>query len=181
MKWNARTVHREVAYFYVGLIISFSLSGIFLNHRQSWFPTNYVYETRPVSITMPDSADAIDAEFVDQLASELNIEDVFKGFRVRGDRLRVTYENTTLEVDVNTGAGDIEEFFAVPLLSQMTQLHVSTHKGWIYYSDVFGIGMLVIACTGMFIQRGSLSFRQRGWKLALLGILFPLVFLFLLS
>jgi uncharacterized protein len=33
----------------------------------------------------------------------------------------------------------------------------------------------------MFIEKGKFSFRQRGWKLALLGMIFPLIFLFLLS
>jgi hypothetical protein len=63
----------------------------------------------------------------------------------------------------------------------MTILHVDTSKSWIYYSDVFGVAMLTIAITGMFIVKGEHSFMRRGWKLALAGIIFPLIFLFLLS
>ena len=59
--------------------------------------------------------------------------------------------------------------------------HQDTSKWWIYYSDIFGIGMLVIAFTGMFIERGKNSFQGRGRKLALIGIIFPLIFLFLLT
>jgi uncharacterized protein len=33
----------------------------------------------------------------------------------------------------------------------------------------------------MFIQKGETSFSARGWKLALVGMIFPLIFLFLLS
>ena len=47
--------------------------------------------------------------------------------------------------------------------------------------SIFGLGMLTIAITGMFIAKGSESFRKRGWKLALVGIVFPLIFLFLLA
>lgn len=63
----------------------------------------------------------------------------------------------------------------------MTKLHVDTSKWWIYYSDIFGVAMLIIAFTGMCIQKGANSFWGRGWKLALVGIIFPLIFLFLLS
>jgi hypothetical protein len=35
--------------------------------------------------------------------------------------------------------------------------------------------------TGMFIEKGKNSFKSRGWWLAVLGIIFPLLFLFLIS
>jgi hypothetical protein len=41
--------------------------------------------------------------------------------------------------------------------------------------------MLLIAITGMFIARGKESFQKRGWIFASIGIIFPLVFLLLLS
>ena len=76
-----REWHRDIAYFYVGLIIAFSFSGIILNHRQSW------------------------------------------------------------------------------------------------YSDIFGVAIIVIAVTGMLIPAGKFGFGQRGWKYMLVGLVFPLVFL----
>ena len=75
-------------------------------------------------------------------------------------------------------------FHIIPILhvmGQMTQLHQDTSKWWIYYSDAFGIALLTLAITGMFIQKGDTSFSARGWKLALAGILFPLVFLLFLT
>ncbi len=85
------------------------------------------------------------------------------------------------QVDLSTGKGKLETYKITPILGQMTQLHVDTSKWWIYYSDIFGVAMLVIAITGMFIQKGDNSFWKRGWKLSLVGIIFPLTFLFLLS
>jgi len=37
--------------------------------------------------------------------------------------------------------------------------------------------MILIAMTGILIPMGKKGFKQRGWKLALLGMLFPLIFL----
>ncbi len=84
-------------------------------------------------------------------------------------------------IDLSTGKGKIVTYKTTPVLGQMTKLHLDTSKWWIYYSDAFGIAMVVIAITGMFIEKGKNSFRSRGWKLALLGLIFPLIFLFLLS
>ncbi len=86
-----------------------------------------------------------------------------------------------LRLDLTTGKGKLETYKTTPILGQMTKLHVDTSNWWIYYSDIFGIAMLVIAITGMFIQKGELSFWARGWKLALLGMIFPLIFLFLIA
>jgi len=42
--------------------------------------------------------------------------------------------------------------------------------------------MLVIAFTGMFIiTKGKNTFKKRGWKLALAGLVFPLIILILFS
>jgi hypothetical protein len=61
-------------------------------------------------------------------------------------------------------------------------MHKSTSNWWIYYSDVFALSLITIALSGIFmIPKGRLSFKERGWKLALLGILFPLIFIFFLA
>ncbi len=62
MKLTARNTHRDIAYFYVGLIISFSLSGIFLNHRQSWNPKRYTYESKDISVAQVNK-DSINDNF----------------------------------------------------------------------------------------------------------------------
>lgn len=53
MNLTHRQIHRDVAYFYVGLILAFSFSGIILNHRQSWYPTEYAYESEEVTLKIP--------------------------------------------------------------------------------------------------------------------------------
>lgn len=63
----------------------------------------------------------------------------------------------------------------------MVKLHKDTSKWWIYFSDSFGFALFTRGLTGMFIEKGRLSFKSRGWKFALIGIIFPLVFLYLLS
>jgi hypothetical protein len=180
MKLTARNTHRDIAYFYVGLIISFSLSGIFLNHRQSWNPKRYTYESKDISVAQVNK-DSINDNFIKMFTSEQGIEDELRRFSVDGEKLKISYVNHDVTIDLSTRNGKIESYRTTPVLGQMTKLHLDTSKWWVYYSDVFGVAMLVIAFTGMFIQEGGNSFRARGWKLALIGIIFPLIFLFLLT
>jgi hypothetical protein len=172
MSLTARNTHRDIAYFYVGLIIAFSLSGIFLNHRQVWHPRRFSYKAVEITIPIPAHKDSINDRFIAAFTAEQKIDDQLR---------RISYVNHDAQIDITTGKGKIETYMTTPVLGQMTKLHVDTSKWWIYYSDIFGIAMLVIAITGMFIQKGNTSFSKRGWKLALAGLIFPLIFLFLIS
>lgn len=181
MKITARNTHRDIAYFYVGLIISFSISGIFLNHRLTFNPRKYTYESKSINIDAPITKQNVNDEFISRFTKDQDIKDDFRRFSVDGNTLRISYANHDAQLDITTGEGKLETYKIIPLLGHMTKLHLDTSKWWIYYSDLFGVGMLVIAITGMFIERGRNSFSARGWKLAALGIIFPLIFLFLLG
>jgi uncharacterized protein len=180
MKLTARNTHRDIAYFYLGLIIAFALSGIFLNHRQAWHPRRYTSDTQEFTI-QPLSKEAVTDQFIKQFTQQQNIDDELRRFAVTGEQLRVSYVSHDVDIDLTNGKGKIITYRTTPILGQMTKLHQDTSKWWIYYSDIFGCSMLVIAITGMFIEKGRNSFRSRGWKLALAGIVFPLIFLYLLS
>jgi uncharacterized protein len=180
MKLTARNTHRDIAYFYVGLIISFALSGIFLNHRQSWHPRRYVYDSKEISIPVIHK-DSINEAFIKNFTKAQGIEGDMRRFNVDGEKLKISYTTSDVTIETTSGKGKIESYRVTPVLGQMTKLHQDTSNWWIYYSDIFGIAMIVIALTGMFIQKGDTSFSARGWKLALLGLIFPLIFLFLLS
>ena len=180
MKLTSRNTHRDLAYFFLGLIIAFAFSGIFLNHRQQMSPRRYTYEIRPITIS-PVVKDSVNDAYIEKFTSSNNINDALRRFQVNENSLRISYTSNDVEINLQSGEGKITTYKTIPVLGQMTQLHVDTIKWWIYYSDAFGIAMLVIAITGMFIEKGKNSFQSRGWKLALLGLIFPLIFLFLLS
>ncbi len=177
--FSSRNLHRDLAYFYVGLIIAFSLSGIALNHRTSFDPQEYTVKTMPISIDLPlDDQDRTESFFKE--ASKDFIDSEFRAMRIRGQEYRLYFEDAFASIDAQTGQGEIEFLRTIPLLGQMTILHKTTNVWWIWFSDIFGVAMLVIAITGMYISRGKYSFKRRGWKLALIGLTFPFIFLFLI-
>ena len=175
-----RGLHRDIAYFYVGLIIAFSFSGIILNHRQDWYPMDYTYEHQDVKLILPENHEEIDEALISSFSKDWGVE--YDSHRVRDDALRVFYKgNAILDIDLATGKGSLEFKRKVPLLGHTMYLHKTTNKFWIWYSDIFGAAMLLIAITGMLIPIGKNGFKSRGWKLALAGMLFPLAVLIIFS
>ncbi|WP_435414978.1 PepSY-associated TM helix domain-containing protein [Polaribacter aestuariivivens] len=178
MKITNRSLHRDIAYFYVGLLIAFSLSGIILNHRQDWYPMDYTYESKEVTLTLPNNEEEITKEFLQNATK--NFEATYDGHRIRNGLLRVYFKgNGILDMKLSESKGVLEFKRKVPIIGHSMYLHKTTNKFWIWYSDIFGAAMLVIAITGILIPSGKKGFKKRGWKLALAGLIFPLLFLIL--
>lgn len=181
MKFDKRIIHRDLGYFYVGLIISFAVSGIMMNHRNQWHPEKYVIEKSSFQIT-PLNESQINDSLVQELVKANGINDKFRRQSVKKGELRISLEKTDIDIDLKTGNAEVTSFINTPVISQLMRLHKNTSDWWIYYGDIFGISLIVIALTGTtLLAKSKNSFRRRGWKLALAGVVFPLLVLFLLS
>ncbi len=177
--WN-RLIHRDLAYFFLGLIIAFSASGIILNHRVDINPQEYTVQTDAIQFDLPEGELLITDDFFRKALTDKNINEEYKRFRIRDNEIRLYLDDAFVNIDAKTGIGEIDYVRTIPVLGQMTILHKSTSKWWIWFSDIFGIAMLIIAITGMFISKGKYSFKKRGWVLTVIGLIFPFIFLFLI-
>jgi hypothetical protein len=178
-KQTFRNLHRDLGYFYIGLIVSFAFSGLMMNHRHIWHPDKYTTETKSIEVTLPEESE-IDEEFAKDLATKLGIDDKFRRHNVKKGNLKISFENTDVEIEIKTGKGEIVSFIETPIISQSMSLHKNTSNFWIYYSDIFALSLIIIAISGtIMVKAGKFSWKNRGWKLAVAGILFPLLFLFL--
>lgn len=176
-KINFRNLHRDLGYFYIGLIISFAFSGLMMNHRESWHPDKYTTETKSIQIQLPDES-LINEKFAEDLGKKLGIDDKMRRHMVKKGTFKISFEKHDVEIDMKTGKGEIVTFFKTPIISQSMTLHKNTSNFWIYYSDIFAISLIVIALTGtIMIKAGKFSWKNRGWKLAVAGVIFPLLFL----
>ena len=178
-KQTFRNLHRDLGYFYIGLIVSFAFSGLMMNHRDMWHPDKYTTETKSIEVTLPEESE-INEEFAKDLGTKLGIDDKFRRHNVKKGNLKISFENTDVEIEMKTGKGEIVSFIKTPIISQSMSLHKNTSNFWIYYSDIFALSLIIIAISGtIMVKAGKFSWKNRGWKLAVAGILFPLLFLFL--
>ena len=181
MKFDKRAIHRDLGYFYVGLIISFAVSGIMMNHRNQWHPEKYVIEKSSFQIT-PLEESQINDSVVQEIVKANGIKDKFRRQSIKKGELRISLEKTDIDIDIKTGKAEVTSFINTPVISQVMKLHKNTSNWWIYYGDIFGLSLITIAITGtMLLAKSKYSFKRRGWKLALAGVVFPLVVLFLLA
>ncbi len=172
-----RNLHRDLGYFYIGLIISFAASGILMNHREHWHPEKYTIETKAIEVKLP-AEEKLNEPFADSLGKALGVDDKIRRQSVKKGTYKISFEKHDIEIDMETGKGEVVSFHKTPVISQMMKLHKSTSNWWIYYGDIFGISLIIIAVTGsIMIPAGKFNFKRRGWKLALAGIVFPLLFL----
>ena len=180
-KIDWRNLHRDLGYFYIGLIVSFAFSGLLMNHREIWHPEKYTTATKAIEVKLPAESE-INEKYAETLGKELGIEGKMRRHMVKKGEFRMSFENQDVEIDLKTGKGEIISFLKTPIISQTMKLHKNTSNFWIYYSDIFAISLITIALTGtIMIKAGKFSWKQRGWKLAVAGIIFPLLFLFLLG
>ena len=178
-KINFRNLHRDLGYFYIGLIVSFAFSGLLMNHRDMWHAEKYTTETKAIEIKLPAEKE-ITEDFAKELGDKLGIDDKFRRHNVKEEKFKISFENHDVEIDIKTGKGEIVSFIKTPIISQTMKLHKNTSNFWIYYSDIFALSLIFIALTGtIMIKAGKFSWRNRGWKLAVAGVVFPLLFLFL--
>ncbi len=178
---NFRNLHRDLGYFYIGLIISFAFSGLLMNHRDMWHAEKYTTETKAIKVQLPEES-KITEDFAKELGDKLGIDDKFRRHNVKKDEFKMSFENHDVEIDMKTGKGEIVSFIKTPIVSQTMKLHKNTSNFWIYYSDIFALSLITIALTGtLMIKAGKFSWKNRGWKLAFAGVVFPLLFLILLG
>jgi hypothetical protein len=144
---------------------------------------DYTYELKEVKIDIPENSKTLEAEeAIIELSKQWDLAADYDSHRIRDNELRIFYDdNVILDADLTTGEGKLEYKKKVPFLGHTMFLHKTTNKFWIWYSDIFGIAMLVIAITGMFITKGKNSFKKRGWKLTALGLIFPVLILILFA
>ena len=181
MNLKARNLHRDLGYFYIGLIISFALSGILMNHRDQFHAEKYNVETKNIEVKLPNK-EAITEDFSKNIIKQFDVADTYRKHKIKGETLRISFKNTDVEVDINTGKGELTTYNKTPIISQMMKLHKSTSNWWIYYGDIFGLSLITIAITGaIMIPAGKFSFKNRGWKLALAGVIIPLIVLFFIG
>lgn len=150
-----------------------------MNHREMWHPEKYTTETKAIEVKLPEES-KITEEFAKNLGKQLGIDDKMRRQMVREGKFRISFENNDVEIDTKTGKGEIVTFKKTPIISQAMNLHKNNSNFWIYYSDIFALSLITIALTGtIMVKAGKFSWKQRGWKLAVAGVIFPLLFLIL--
>jgi hypothetical protein len=184
MNWRKlnRILHRDIGFFFFGMTLIYALSGIALNHIDDWNPS-YIIESEQVQLkSLPSEASAIDQAYARKIAGEFDKAQDFKNFYFpEPNSLKIFIEDGSITINLDTGQGHLEKTSRRPVFYQVNYLHYNPGQWWTWFSDIYCLGLIIIAVTGLFIVRGKKGIKGRGGWLTLLGILIPLLFLIFLK
>jgi hypothetical protein len=170
--------HRDIGYFFAGLTVLYAISGVAVNHIDDWNP-NYVFRTAVVEVgILPFGTPAeLGAEVLNRLGIA---EDPKSVSRVGREQLKIFLHQRTLTVELPGGRVVDEHARRRFAFFEVNYLHLNHGKGfWTWFADVYAVGLLTLACTGIFILTGKKGLGGRGRWLLIAGLIIPLVYLFL--
>jgi hypothetical protein len=180
-KWF-RNIHRELSYFFAGVICIYAISGICLNHKRD-FNSNITITRYELSMAgeFPVDADSVSKETVHDYISQLpDTETYTKHSAVGENSLKMFFKGgSSLEVDMNNGKALYEKIRKRPVFSSLNRLHYNPTRWWTWFSDIFAVCLLIITVTGLFMIKGPKGMIGRGGIEFLIGILIPLLFILL--
>ncbi len=175
-----RIIHRDLGYFFTGMIIIYSLSGIALNHKHDWNP-NYIITTKTFEYNLLHK---------DSLSSDYTINDIiFKSGVNEVYRKHYLPDQNTLKIFLSGGSNIsfsaisnialLEEIKKRPIFNSINFLHFNPGIIWKYFSDIFAISLIIISISGLYILKGKTGFKWRGFLFVTIGLLIPIIIYFL--
>ncbi len=177
-KWS-RIIHRDIGFFFIGASIIYGLSGLALNHLKDWNP-NY-----SVSINSFHSDVSFQKGISKDKLAEWITNQGFNGeykthYYPEKDKIKIYLTNNiTIYYDLASNEGTAETLKRRPIFYQTNHLHYNPNKWWKWFSDAFAVSLIIFAITSLFMVRGKKGAWGRGGIYIFLGILIPLLILFL--
>jgi hypothetical protein len=147
-----------------------------VNHIDDWNPS-YVIRHEAVEIGVLPFGEP--AELGPEVLRRMDIsEEPRSVVRMSQQQLKIFLEQRTLTVELPGGRVVDEHVRRRFAFFEVNYLHLNTGKGfWTWFADIYAVGLLVLACTGIFIIPGKKGLGGRGRWLLIIGLSIPIVYL----
>ena len=177
-KWS-RTIHRELSFFFAGVVLIYAVSGFMLNHKRDF---NAEYDINRTEFTLenfPPSQTDWNKDFVLSILEPLDEADNYtKHYFPSDSQMKVFLKGgSSLIVNTETGEALYESIRRRPVWSSLNRLHYNPGYWWTAFSDIFAFALVIITLTGLFMVKGAKGFWGRGGIEFLAGIFIPILFL----
>jgi uncharacterized protein len=177
-KFN-RVTHRDIGYLITGMTIIYALSGIALNHKHDWNP-NYIVDSYEFTTGLDLSRENFNDNTAKEILNSIPDKPVYKTFHYpTGNVVNIFIDGGFVQVNAKTGKGIVEKISKRPLFFQLNFLHYNPGRWWKWFSDIFCLSLITVTITGLFLVKGKNGITRRGAVLTIIGIILPLIFLFI--
>jgi len=172
-----RVLHRDLGYFYVGMILIYAISGIAVNHRADWNP-NYSFQYKDFEYSKPVSRNPSDMTQINEILSAFGEKSNYKSHYFPKDSMLTIFINSgSIRLDLSTGEGTLETIRRRPMFYEVNFLHYNPGVIWTWFSDIFCVMLIFLAISGLFIIKGKNGLKWRGTIFTIVGIIVPILFL----
>lgn len=173
-----RVLHRDISYFFTGMVLIYAITGILLNHVKDINPY-YTIDVRKVEFSLPSDTNQINIELIKGKLENLEIFEVKSYYYPQPNTIKVFVKDGTVTSNLNEGNALIEISSRRPILYQLNMMHRNRpHSWWTWFSDIFAVGLIIIAITGLFLVKGKKGINGRGAIYLIAGIVLPIIAMF---
>lgn len=178
-KWN-RWIHRELGFLFFGMTIIYGISGIALNHSvaRHWNPGII---TNSSSFQYPETLRkaGVDRSTIEKILEITEEKENYKQYYFPDDdHLMIYLKGGHIMVNMETGGMQLTKVRNRPVFSELNYLHYNKPKKlWMWFSDLYAFGLILIAISGLFLIKGRKGIAGRGGVLSIIGIMIPLILL----
>ena len=173
-----RTLHRDAGYLAVGLTLVYAISGLAVNHLADWDPNFQNFKAvHEVGKPLPGDTDAAVRAALDTVGVHAQPTQVH---RWAPDQLEIVVGERRINANPETGR-IVEEGRKPRVFVRLANwLHLNRgKKAWVYFADLFAVGLLFLALSGIFMLPGKNGIRGRGVVLVAIGVAIPLLYVIL--
>jgi len=171
-----RITHRDLGYLFFAMSVIYGLSGISLNHIKDWNP-NYIIETKTYESNLTEDQGIDKTKIVSFLESIGETNNYKKHYYPTSNTLKIFFQNGSVLVNIHTGQAQYEKLTRRPIFHQFNWLHYNHAKRWYtWFADIYGVALILLAITGLFMLKGKNSITGRGAWLTAAGIIIPVIF-----
>jgi len=179
MNWRKlnRWIHRELGFLFFGMTIIYGISGIALNHAAArhWDPGII---TRSTTVRYPEKLhkDDVDRGTIENILEiTLEKENYKQYYFPDQDHLMIYLKGGHILLDLESGNLQLVKIRNRPVFNELNYLHYNKPKKlWTWFSDLYALGLILIAISGLFLIKGKKGISGRGGVLTIAGILIPL-------
>jgi hypothetical protein len=172
-----KTLHRDLGYLAVGMIIIYALSGIAINHRKDWNP-NYIIKNQDFGLGIQIAKEKVNQKLIDKILEKAGETGEYKSHYFPDEStMRIFINGGNVTVNLETGDCQLEIINNRPIFKEVNFLHYNPGKIWTWFSDIFCLVLIFLGISGMFVLKGKFGLIWRGAILTAIGIILPLLLL----
>ena len=168
-----RSLHRDLGYFVVGMIIVYTISGILLNHRSN---NNFAVKTTTIEKSLSPYLTSNEfSKIWNEKMPEYPLNTVF----CKNEEYTFFVNGGKGIYEIKTGEVTFELYNNRPIIEFFNKLHYNQKKGWTIFADFFALSLILLTISGLIIVKGKKGFLRRGVYFTMLGIVAILIYVWI--